>query len=105
MLQRCGNTWTISGLIDFADARVAPREYEWVALWFSALDRNTSSLEAFMKGYDPTHELDKAFLRQAMAYTFLHEFGALIISEMLSPIEAPKLENIHDLQTDLFQST
>jgi len=105
ILQRCGNTWTISGLIDFADARVAPREYEWVALWFSALGRNTSSLGAFMKGYDPTQALDRAFLRQAMAYPFLHEFGALIISETLSPKKAPKLENIHDLQTDLFQPT
>jgi len=103
MLQRCGNTWAISGLIDFADARVAPREYEWVALWFSALDRNTSSLEAFMKGYDPTQVMDEAFLRQAMAYTFLHEFGALIISVVLSPKKAQKLENIRDLQAELWQ--
>jgi aminoglycoside phosphotransferase (APT) family kinase protein len=105
MLQRCGNTWAISGLIDFADARVAPREYEWVALWFSALARNTSSLEAFTKSYDPTQVLDEAFLRQAMAYTFLHEFGALIISGMLSPKQTQRIENIHDLQTTLFQPT
>jgi len=105
MLQRCGNTWAISGLIDFADARVAPREYEWVALWFSALDRDVSSLKAFMKGYDPAQVPDEAFLRQAMAYTFLHEFGALIISEMLSPRRARRLESIRDLQAELWQIT
>lgn len=105
MLQRCGNSWTISGLIDFADARAAPREYEWVALWFSALDRDIPTLEAFMKGYDRTQALDEAFGRQAMAYTFLHEFGALIISEMLSPMKAQKLKTIHDLQSELWQLT
>jgi len=105
MLQRHGDVWAISGLIDFADARVAPREYEWVALWFSALARNTSGLEACMKGYDPAQVLDEAFLRQAMAYTFLHEFGAPIISEMLSPKQTQRIESIHSLQTALFQPT
>ena len=105
MLQRRGNSWAISGLIDFADARAAPREYEWVALWFSALDRDASSLVAFMKGYNPAQALDEAFLRQAMAYTFLHEFGALIISEVLSPSRAQEIESIHDLQTALFLPT
>lgn len=105
MLQRRGDVWAVSGLIDFADARVAPREYEWVALWFSALDRDLSSLEAFMRGYDPTQILDEAFLRQGMAYTFLHEFGALIIAEVVSPKMARKIESIRDLQTELWLLT
>ena len=105
MLQHHGDVWAISGLIDFADARAAPREYEWVALWFGALDRQASSLEAFMDGYDPTQMLDETFLRQAMAYTFLHEFGALIISEVLSPKETRRLGSIRDLQAELWQLT
>lgn len=103
MLQRHGDAWAISGLIDFADARIAPREYEWVALWFSALDRDLSSLGAFMRGYDSTQILDEAFLRLGMAYTFLHEFGALIISEVVSPRMARKIESVHDLQIELWQ--
>ena len=105
MLQRHGEAWAISGLLDFADARVAPREYEWVALWFSALDRDLSSLESFMRGYDPTQTLDQAFLRQGMAYTFLHEFGALIIAEVVPPRMARKIESIRDLQAELWLLT
>ncbi|MCJ7549030.1 MAG: hypothetical protein MUQ30_05050, partial [Anaerolineae bacterium] len=60
---------------------------------------------AFVSSYDPTQMLDEAFLRQAMAYTFLHEFGAPIISDVLPPRKARQLESIRDLQAELWWLT
>lgn len=89
-------------MIDFADARVAPREYEWPALWFSALDCDLSSLGAFMAAYDPTERLNADFRRLAMAYTLLHEFGPEIIAEVLSARQAAALDSMRDLQSALW---
>lgn len=99
-----GGRWRISGLIDFADARAAPRDYEWVALWFGALGRNTAALEAFLRAYDPGLHLNATFYRRAMAFTFLHEFGALIIAEALPKPKQRELHDIPDLQRVLWQT-
>lgn len=104
LLERGDGTWTISGLIDFADSRVAPRAYEWIALWFGAFDRDPRALQAFMTGYDPQIELDAGFYRRAMAYTFLHEFGALIIDMVLEKLARPPVETIAELQRLLWRS-
>lgn len=75
--------WSLSALLDFADAKISPLAYEWVALWFGALDRNHESLLSFMHSYDPNITIDDDFYGRAMAYTFLHEFGAEIIETVL----------------------
>lgn len=96
-------TWRISGLIDFADARVAPSGYEWVALWFGALDRDPAALEAFFQGYDDAVRLDLAFHRRALAYTFIHEFGALIIAQTLPRRVQRQLQDMDELLMALWQ--
>ncbi|MBN1246222.1 MAG: aminoglycoside phosphotransferase family protein [Anaerolineae bacterium] len=95
--------WCISGLIDFADARVAPPDYEWVPLWFSAFDRDAAAFDAFLRAYDPALCLDAAFYRRALAFTFLHEFGASIIAQTLPPRVQHKLEDVEDLLAALWQ--
>jgi Ser/Thr protein kinase RdoA (MazF antagonist) len=95
--------WQISGLIDFADARIAPAHYEWVALWFGALDREPDALDAFFRGYDPAAHLDAAFYRRALAFTFLHEFGALIIAQTLSRRAQRQVGDVNDLMAALWQ--
>jgi hygromycin-B 7''-O-kinase len=97
--------WRISGLIDFADALIGPREYEWIALWFGALDRDSACLQAFMESYDPGIELDEAFYRQAMAFTFLHEFGAEIIAWTLKRLGNPRVCSMQELQQVLWDSS
>lgn len=103
LLRRASATWTISGIIDFADARLAPRAYEWPALWFSALDRDPGALSAFMERYDPYQVLDDAFFRRAMAFTFLHEFGVLIIEATLEDLDYPAVRSLAHLQRLLWQ--
>jgi hygromycin-B 7''-O-kinase len=95
-------TWRISGLIDFADSLLAPRDYEWVALWFGALDRDPGCLHAFMEGYNGGIVVDAAFRRRAMAYTFLHEFGGLMIELALSRLGLPHIESLTHLETVLW---
>ena len=103
-LQQGDSEWYISGLIDFADALVGPQEYEWIALWFGALDRDRACLRAFMESYDPGVELDSAFSRRAMAFTFLHEFGAPIVATILRRLGNPHLRSIQELQEILWGS-
>ncbi len=94
---------TLSGLIDFADALVAPREYEWIALWFSALDRDTASLHACFEGYGGDIVTNAAFYQNALAFTFLHEFGAEIIAETLNRLGNPEIDSISALKAALWE--
>jgi hygromycin-B 7''-O-kinase len=103
LLREVAGAWRISGLIDFADARIAPRDYEWVALWFGALDRDTGALSAFLHTYDPKIKLDAAFYRRALAFTLLHEFGALIIVETLPRRLQAKITGMDELLEMLWQ--
>jgi Ser/Thr protein kinase RdoA (MazF antagonist) len=97
LLAERDGTWAISGLIDFADSLIAPRTYEWIALWFGALDRDPAALRAFMTGYDPEITLDAAFYQRVLAFTFLHEFGALIIKETLDRMNRPIVSTLEAL--------
>ena len=43
--------WNVSGIIDFGDIRIAPKEYEWIALWFGTFQRNKFLFEDFLMKY------------------------------------------------------
>jgi hygromycin-B 7''-O-kinase len=83
LLHNAQGQWSLTALIDFADAKISPATYEWGPLWVGALGSHHKSLEAFMRSYDPHLNIDGDFYRHAMAYTFLHEFGAEIIEYVL----------------------
>ncbi len=103
LLRQDNGKWRISGLIDFGDALVGQREYEWIALWFSGLDRDYECLTAFMDSYDPYIKLDDAFFTRAMAFTFLHEFGPDILALTLKALGKPQIESIQELQALLWE--
>jgi hygromycin-B 7''-O-kinase len=98
LIEQRNDRWVVSGLIDFADALIGAREYEWIALWFGALGHEEGSLEAFMAGYDAQIQLDGAFLDRVMAFTFLHLFGAGIIRVTLEQLGSPQIGSLQDLQ-------
>ncbi|HNT75262.1 MAG TPA: aminoglycoside phosphotransferase family protein [Anaerolineae bacterium] len=104
LLEQRDGRWQISGLIDFADSLVAPTAYEWAALWFSGLARDAGCLRQFMAAYDPALPLDAAFFCRAMAFTFLHEFGAGILAEVMEELHHPPLSSIAELQTLLWET-
>lgn len=103
MLAEHDGHWTLTGLIDFADALVAPREYEWIALWFSALDRDTACLRTCLEGYGGGVVTDAAFYRRAFAFTFLHQFGSEIVIETLDRLGNPEIDSIAALQAILWE--
>jgi hygromycin-B 7''-O-kinase len=76
--------WRISALIDWADAEVGSPEYEWVAFWFGLCRQDAAMFREAMRVYDPALVLDHNFRRRMMAYTFIHRFGAGIITHVLS---------------------
>lgn len=97
LLHKNQGVWSISGLLDFADAKISPRTYEWAALWFGALGQNHSSLSSFMQGYNPAIKIDESFYKHAMAYTFLHEFGVEIIEYILPEHIRRQIQSIDHL--------
>jgi hygromycin-B 7''-O-kinase len=103
LLQQHNGKWRISALIDFGDALVGARDYEWIALWFSGLDREYDELMAFMAAYDPRLKLDDAFFTRAMAFTFLHEFGTDILAFTLKVLGQPQIASIQELQALLWE--
>ncbi|MBN2004333.1 MAG: aminoglycoside phosphotransferase family protein [Anaerolineae bacterium] len=102
LLEERDGVWCISGLIDLADSLIGPVDYEWVALWFSGLARDAGCLRAFMTTYAPELPLDAAFFRRALAFTFLHEFGATIISWVMGQIGNPQLASLDVLAAVLW---
>ncbi|MBN1933810.1 MAG: aminoglycoside phosphotransferase family protein [Anaerolineae bacterium] len=103
LLEEQGGRWRVSGLLDFADALIAPRAYEWIALWFGALDQRPDEFAAFMRSYDPVIALDDTFFQEALLFTFLHQFGAGIIAHVLKKQGHPPPLSLADLKRFLWR--
>lgn len=99
LLEERGGLWVITGLIDFGDAYVGVRDYEWMPLWLGLFDRDAGLWRAFIKAYDPVLLTDKEFPRRALAWTLLHDFGADAIVELFEKMgEVPKADSLDALQ-------
>ena len=96
--------WSISGLIDFADGELAPREYEWIPLWFGLLDRDPKALLSFMQSYDSAQALNEQWRDKMLAMTFLHRYGVPIVANALGE-GAKALRTLEDLKEALWPST
>lgn len=75
LLRDTEDGWRVASLIDFGDAKVGVRDYEWMALWFGLFDRDVEAMRAFVEAYDPSLLTDEEFPRRATAWTVLHDFG------------------------------
>jgi hygromycin-B 7''-O-kinase len=104
LVERQDGTWRVSGLIDFGDALIGPAEYEWIALWFGALDCEAQSMRAFLASYDPDIRIDEGFVRRAMALTMLHEFSAGIVRWVLERLGDPPVRCLEELEQVLWGS-
>ena len=91
--------WSITGLIDWADAEVGPPMYDWVALWFSICHREPALFRAFLQGYGAAEEV---YVSQLASMTFLHRYGANIIADTLAPEEQRAMASLKELNHILF---
>lgn len=73
--QDAAGHWQPTGVIDFGDARVGDPSYELVALHLGLFGGDRRLLQRYLTSYGCTVDAD--FVRRAMSYTLLHEFGVL----------------------------
>ena len=89
LISRVNGEWRVSSIIDFGDARVGVRDYEWMPLWLGLFDRDIEEMRAFVESYDRTLLSDGAFPRRIMGWTLLHDFGTDAIAELLDRTNTP----------------
>ena len=89
LLSRVNGEWRVSSMIDFGDARVGVRDYEWMPLWLGLFDRNIDEMRAFVESYDRTLLADETFPRRIMGWTLLHDFGTDAVAELLDRTNTP----------------
>ena len=98
LLSKENGEWRVSSIIDFGDARVGVRDYEWMPLWLGLFDRNVDEMRAFIESYDPTLLSDQALPSRLIAWTLLHDFGTDAIAELLDRTNTPTpLKTLGDL--------
>lgn len=82
----------ITGLIDFAEAREGPAEYDIAAVGLFVTSGDAAAFRAFLDGYGvPEARRGKPLMRRLMRHTLLHEYGHLTFYLSHSPalLQAP----------------
>ena len=82
LLQEPNGRWSVSALIDFGDARIGVRDYEWMPLWLGLCNRDAGMMRAILHAYDPALLEDGRLGRRIAAWTLLHDFGTDAIAEL-----------------------
>ena len=89
LLERSGGEWAVASIIDFGDAKVGLRDYEWMPLWFGLFDKDIGAMQEFLKAYDPVLLTDDELPRRMVAWTLLHDFGTNAVAEQIEKTDAP----------------
>ena len=83
-----------AGIIDFADSRIAPVEYEWVALFLSGLNKNIEYFKYFLEVYGI--EYSEKILDDIVIFIFLHQFSEDIVKEVFKEKDFQSIKDIKD---------
>ncbi|MCY4652923.1 MAG: aminoglycoside phosphotransferase family protein [Dehalococcoidia bacterium] len=103
LLERAEGTWKIASIIDFGDAKVGVRDYEWMPLWLGMFDRDIEAMRVFLEAYDRSLLADEDFPRRVMAWTLLHDFGSDAVAELVQKTNAPTpIETLAELRRTLW---
>lgn len=89
LLGRREGEWGINSVIDFGDAKIGVRDYEWMPLWLGLFDRDIEAMRVFLDAYDRSLLTDEEFPRRVMAWTLLHDFGGDAVSELIEKTDTP----------------
>ena len=89
LLNRRDGEWRVASVIDFGDAKIGVRDYEWMPLWLGLFDRDVEAMRAFLGAYDRSLLTDDEFPSRVMAWTLLHDFGTDAVAELLEKTDAP----------------
>ena len=103
LLDERGGKWTVSGLIDFGDARIGVPDYEWMPLWLGLCKRDAGMMRAILQAYDPALLEDGRLGRRIAAWTLLHDFGTDAIAELFDNTGATRpAASLADLQATVW---
>ena len=101
LFKRIEGKWRVAALIDFGDAKIDVRDYEWMPLWLNLFDRDIEAMQAFVAAYDPSLLRDDEFPRRVMAWTLLHLYSADAVAELLqktgTPTPVETVDGLHDV--------
>ena len=89
LLNRTDGEWRVASLIDFGDAKIGVRDYEWMPLWLGLFDRDVEAMRAFLAAYDRSLLIDDELPNRVMAWTLLHDFGTDAVAELLEKANTP----------------
>lgn len=99
LLNKGGNEWRVTSLIDFGDAKIGVRDYEWMPLWLGLFDRDVEAMQAFLGSYDWSLLTDDELPQRVMAWTLLHDFGTEAVADMLEKTHTPTpVETVDELR-------
>ena len=88
--------WRISGLIDYANAHIGLREFDWPDSWFCLWDRDAQAMRAFLTSYDSSLEIDAEFRRKCMFFTMRHSSIKQGIHSTLAEAGFPKIHSLEE---------
>ena len=92
--------------VDFGDARVGAKEYEWPPLWIDSLHRDIEAMRIFLSAYAPSMVIDQEFLQWCLTWTLLHDFGSDIIATALGQANSPPaFSSLEEFQEFLWPSS
>lgn len=94
--------WEISGLIDYADAGVGLREFEWRAAYRRVLDGDSEAMRAFLAGYDPCYR-DADFCLKCLVI-YLTDGGSGMVDWLCHELQRTHypIDTVQELQDRLF---
>ena len=101
-LSRTGNRWRVSGLIDFADAMLAPAEFEWTDGLLYLFPDEAALRWAVLNGYYANRARPVNLERRCLANLMYSYAGARWIEEWHQRAGHPALHTLQDLQDLLF---
>lgn len=101
MVRKINGKWDFSGIIDFGDAMLGHRLYEFAAPGCKITYCSNKLRIAMLKSYGFSEEqLDEKLSEQLMAYTIIHRY--IKISELLELFKLSHLIDIKDLTKRLW---
>ena len=99
LLNKEGSEWRVTSLIDFGDAKIGVRDYEWMPLWLGLFDRDVEAMQAFLGSYDRSLLTDDELPQRVMAWTLLHDFGTEAVADLLEKTPTPTpIETVDEFQ-------
>lgn len=75
LVARRRGRWIVTGLIDFADARLGDPAHEWMPVWLGLLGRDAANFRAFLAGFSPRLRVTAAWRDRAAASVLVHDFA------------------------------